>query len=56
MHFTNRSKFKKQEEDTSVFKEDFRPKIVGNWRGRGSGLEGSWERFPMVALWLPNWP
>ena len=30
IHFTNRSKVEKQEADTSVFKEDFGLKIMGN--------------------------
>ena len=29
---------------------------MADWCGRGGGLHGSWERFPLTMLWLPNWP
>ena len=50
--FTNRSKVKKKGRSTWVFKERIGPKIVGNWRGCGGVLQGSWERFHLARMLL----
>ena len=50
--FTNRSKVQKKGRSTWVFKERIGPKIVGNWRGCGSGFSASRVRFCRHGSWL----
>ena len=54
IHFTNRSKVEFIKGEYIAFKGKFGPKIVADWCGRGSGLQGSWERFPWAASWLQS--
>ena len=50
----NRSKVEKIRSEIHAFKGKISPKIVVDWCGRGSGLQGSWERFSWAASWLQS--